>query len=139
MYLLDNAVMIRILIADDDLITRLLLSEYLSTLGNCDTVVDGIESVRAHRLALQRNKPYDLICLDIMMPHMDGMEALNKIRGIEKENGIQQDKQAIIIMVTALVDELNRTTALDAKCDGYITKPIEHNELIKTINDIRKF
>ncbi len=126
----------RILIADDDLIARLLLSEYLADMGTCDAAVDGVEAVRAHRLALQRKRPYDLICLDIMMPKMDGLEALTKIRELEKENDVPQDKQVIIIMVTAVIDELNRKTALDAKCDDYITKPVNRNELIKKLKEL---
>lgn len=123
--------MLRILIADDDLIARLLLSEHLSELGVCDAVVDGTEVVRAYRLAIQRGKPYDLICLDIMMPNMNGLEALSKIREIE--NSWSPEMQVPIIMVSALADELTNKSARISKCNAYLTKPIEHEELFNKL------
>ena len=129
--------MIKILIADDDLICRLLLSENLSRFGTCDSVVDGKEAVRAYMLAVQRERPYDLICLDIMMPNMSGIEALSQIREIEKENGYPEEKQVKVIMITALVDELTKKTARIAKCNHYITKPVDNEELIKKIRELK--
>ena len=64
--------MLKILIAEDDLISRKFLSKFLSQYGECDIVVDGLEAIDAYMLAMREKKPYDLICLDIMMPKLDG-------------------------------------------------------------------
>ena len=59
---------VRILIAEDDLTSRNCLNKYLSQYGECDLTVDGLETVDAFLIALKDETPYELICLDIMMP-----------------------------------------------------------------------
>ena len=70
----------RILIVEDEITCRMLLKEILSLYGDCDIAVDGEQAIYAFRLAWEENKPYDLICMDIMMPNIDGQKALEKIR-----------------------------------------------------------
>lgn len=127
----------RILIADDDLMTRFLLSEHLSKYGVCDTVVDGQEAVRAFRLAIQRNRPYDLICFDIMMPNMDGIETLRMIREIEKEHNFPAKKQVPVIMITALINDIKQKTPYNNKAEGYLTKPINNDELVEKLAEFK--
>ena len=74
----------RILIAEDDFASRKVILKFLSVYGECDVTVDGMEAVDAFMMALEEDKPYDLICLDVMMPVMDGYQALKSIRKIEK-------------------------------------------------------
>lgn len=62
----------KILIAEDDLASRQFLLQVLTGYGDCDVTVDGIEAVEAFTTAHKTKKPYDLICLDIMMPRVDG-------------------------------------------------------------------
>jgi len=75
----------RILIAEDDYASRKFLYKFLSAYGECDITIDGIEAVDAFMLALDEGKPYDLVCLDIMMPKLDGTRALKAIRDVEKQ------------------------------------------------------
>ena len=60
------------LIVEDDFTSRLLLQELLRRFGPCHVAVNGVEAVDAVTAALTANAPYDLICLDIMMPVMGG-------------------------------------------------------------------
>mgnify|MGYP000957131206 CR=1 FL=1 len=62
------------LVVDDDFSNRLLLQRFLSELGEVNIAVDGEEAVEAVRLALATREPYQLICLDILMPQMDGFQ-----------------------------------------------------------------
>ncbi|MGE5604480.1 MAG: response regulator, partial [Bacteroidota bacterium] len=78
----------RILIAEDDLVSRRFLFELCSRYGLCDLTIDGIEAVDAFILAWEENNPYDLVCLDIMMPKMDGIKALKAIRSFERQKGL---------------------------------------------------
>ena len=126
----------RILIADDDLISRIMLSEILSEYGRCDAAVNGEEVVRAYRLSLFKNKPYDLVCLDIMMPEMDGIEALTKIREIERGNNLGDDKRARIVMVTGLADNMNREKCNAEGCDGVIVKPVVADDLLVCLREL---
>ena len=114
----------RILLAEDDFITRKFMNSFLSKYGECDVVVDGLEAVDAFMMALEENEPYDLVCLDIMMPVMDGYQALVGIRNLEKERSIPEEKAAKVIMTTALNEEKNVKMAFDLGCTIYSGKPL---------------
>ena len=115
----------RILLAEDDYVTRKAMDSFLSKYGECDVTVDGMEAVDAFMLALEEEEPYDLVCLDIMMPVMDGYQALMGIRNLEKERNIPPQKQAKVIMTTALNDEKNVKMAFELGCTIYSGKPID--------------
>jgi two-component system chemotaxis response regulator CheY len=123
------------LIVEDNFLNRMLLQEYLKGYGECHIAVNGKEAVDAVRAALESGAPYDLICLDIMMPEMDGQEALKKIRAVEESYMIIHGRNSVIIMTTALKDLKNVTEAYNNMCDGYITKPIRKE---KFLEDLRK-
>jgi two-component system chemotaxis response regulator CheY len=123
----------RALIVEDDLVSRNLLLHYLSKHGDCDVAVDGVEAVEAVRMALDRNAPYDLICLDIMMPKMSGQEALRSIRNLEGKCGLDFGRGAKIVMTTALSDPHTIMDAFKEQCDSYLTKPIEKDKLEKQL------
>ncbi len=118
----------RILLAEDDFVTRKFMTNFLSKYGECDVTVDGMEAVDAFMMALEDEEPYDLVCLDIMMPTMDGYQALMGIRNLEKERNIPKDKAAKVIMTTALNDEANVKMAFDLGCTVYSGKPIDQNK-----------
>ncbi len=115
----------KILLAEDDFVTRKFMSGLLSKYGEVDVTVDGMEAVEAYMLALEDGEPYDLVCLDIMMPVMDGYQALMGIRSLEKDNHVPEEKQAKVIMATALDDEKNVQMAFDLGCTIYSGKPID--------------
>ncbi len=92
----------RTLIVEDDFTSRLVLQTFLSRYGECHIAVNGKEAVAAFRSALEGGEGYDLVCMDIMMPEMDGREAVNRIRALEQARGIPSTSGAKIIMTTAL-------------------------------------
>lgn len=124
------------LIVEDDLTSRLILQEIMKNYGTVHVAVNGQEAVDAVRLALEAGDPYDLICLDILMPEMDGHEALEAIRKMEEENGFVYKSGSKIIMTTALDDLKNVTSAYSGLCDGYLTKPIEKAKLEKELSKL---
>ena len=126
----------RILIVEDDLSSQKLLQKMLSPHGDCDIVVNGKEAVDAFRLAGEEDQPYDLICLDIMMPEMDGQEALKKIREMEKERGIPEWCGVKVIMTTALEDGGNVFGAFESGCESYLVKPISKQRLIREMKKL---
>ncbi len=115
----------RILLAEDDFVTRKFMTGFLSKYGECDVTVDGMEAVDAFMMALEDDEPYDLVCLDIMMPVMDGYQALMGIRNLEKERNIPKEKEVKVIMTTALNEEKNVKMAFDLGCTVYSGKPID--------------
>ena len=125
----------RCLIVDDDLASRRLLEKILEPYADCDFALDGGEAIAAVRLALDDRRPYDLICLDIMMPEMDGQAALRNIRAQEEAREIISSSGAKIVMTTALADRGNVIEAAKNHCDGFLVKPIQKERLI---NELRK-
>ena len=121
----------KILIAEDDFMSRKLMLACLSHLGECDVAVGGREAVEAFTLAFSIRKPYDLVMLDIM----NGQEVLKRIRLLEYEQNPKGDGVKVI-MTTALKDSCNVMDAFENQCDGYLVKPIEFDkvhELLKSL------
>lgn len=126
----------RILLAEDDFATRKFMAGFLSKYGECDVTVDGMEAVDAFIMALEDGEPYDLVCLDIMMPVMDGYQALKNIRDIEREHHVAPDQQAKVIMTTALNEEKNVKKAFELGCTVYCAKPIDVEKLRGTLEKL---
>jgi two-component system chemotaxis response regulator CheY len=125
----------KILIAEDDLVSRRFLHKFLTPYGDCDLVVDGEEAVEAFMLAWDEEQPYDLICLDIMMPKLDGLKTLKVIRDIESQKSAGA-KRAKIIMITALDETDKVKTAFNSGCEAYAAKPIDTEKLVEVINKL---
>lgn len=115
----------RILIAEDDLAGRKVMQKFLSNYGECDIAVDGLEALDCFLMAQNESNPYQLICLDIMMPKLDGLKVLRAIRDIEKQKGINEDLRVKIIMTTALNDKKTVMEAYGSGCEAYAWKPID--------------
>ena len=131
-----GAKIMRILIAEDDLASRKFLSKFLSAYGECDITIDGMEALEAFMLAWDEGKPYELICLDIMMPELDGIKTLKTIRDIEGQKGVEESKRAKIIMTTALNDTESVNFALRAGCEAYAAKPIDTKKLVQVMKKL---
>lgn len=123
----------RFLIVDDDRVCRELLKDYLQRYGTCDVAYDGQEAIDAIRFALEDGNPYDLVCLDIMMPGTDGHDALVSIRRVESEFGIGGLDGVKVVMTTALDDSKHCVTAFREGCEIYITKPVKEDELFSAL------
>jgi two-component system chemotaxis response regulator CheY len=95
-----------------------------------------MEAIDAFMMALEEDEPYDLICLDVMMPIMDGYQALKNIRDIEKEHDIPEDKRVKVIMTTALNEEKNVKKAFELGCTVYCAKPIDMDGLKSTLEKL---
>lgn len=125
-----------ILVVEDDFISRKLLCRYVDPYGEANVAINGIEAVSAVRFALESGAPYELICLDIMMPGMSGEETLQAIRELEKKHGIDPNRRARVIMTTAVEDEATICRAFEASADGYIVKPIEKKKFLATLEEL---
>ncbi len=120
----------RCLIVEDDFVSRRVLQAFLSPFGPCEVAVNGREALDAFRLAHEDGKPYDLICLDIMMPEMDGHAVLRELRGMEESKGIHGSASAKVIMTTALSDFDTIMASFRAQCEAYLVKPVDRASLL---------
>jgi len=126
----------RILIVEDDLISRKFLSKFMNRYGDCDLVVDGLEAIDAYHLATKEGVPYDLICLDVMMPKIDGIQVLKTIRDLEKQNGVNDNEKCKIVMTTVLGEILTVQSAFDFGCNAYASKPLDIAKLTEVLGKI---
>lgn len=115
----------RILIAEDDFASRKMIQKFLSQFGDCDVTVDGAEATEAFSMAMEEEEPYDLVCLDVMMPEMDGFQALKEIRETEIEAEIPKENRVKVIMMTALGEARDSDEVLQLGYTAYAPKPVD--------------
>lgn len=125
------------LIAEDDFTCRTILQGFLQEYGLAHIAVNGREAIQATEVALEQGEPYDLICLDVKMPEMDGQAALKEIRRQEEARGILSSKGAKILMTTALGDLDNILAAFGSLCDAYLIKPVHKDKLRNELRNLR--
>ncbi len=121
------------LVVEDDVSCSVLLQKILSPYGECLVAVDGREGLKLFFGAHEKKEPFELICLDIMMPVMDGQEVLKEIRKWEETKGILGLDGVKVIMTTALGDSKNIIQSFREQCEAYIVKPIDKNKLLNEI------
>ncbi|MBU0480327.1 MAG: response regulator [Proteobacteria bacterium] len=127
---------IKILIVEDDSISRELLSDFLADLGDVEVAAHGKEAISAVEKTLESGRPYDLICLDIMMPEVDGLAVLKTIREMERRKGLHSGNRSKVIMTSALSEKAVVIAAAQADCDAYLVKPLTHTLLFAKIREV---
>ncbi len=126
----------RFLVVEDDFVSRKILQTFLAEIDECDIAKDGKEAIDLFTIALDEQKPYSMICMDIMMPNMSGRDALRGIRYIEDEREIIGSDKVKVIMTTALDDPKNIVGAFRDQCEAYLVKPITKAEVLKTMKEL---
>lgn len=125
------------LIVEDDFTSRVLLNEILQGFGPTHVAVNGQEACDAVRVSLESGQPYNLICLDIMLPEKDGQQVLKEVRAMEEAKGITSTFGAKIVMTTALNNLKNVSTAYSSLCDAYLVKPIRKAQLFDELRKLK--
>lgn len=126
----------KILIAEDDFASRKYLRELLAQYGECDITVNGVEAVEAFALAHDTGKPYDLLCLDIMMPKIDGLKVIQTIRDFEKKHGIDESGKSCIIITSAINETEVTFDFSNAGRVAYLTKPVGMKEIKEAMKEL---
>lgn len=123
----DEVSKLRVLVAEDHLLNQALIKKITQRMG-----LDEVFICDNGKLALEayKNGHYDLILMDCHMPEMNGYEATRAIREIEKTSG----RHIIIIALTADAMPGTRDQCLEAGMDEYITKPIDSDNLYRTLS-----
>jgi two-component system chemotaxis response regulator CheY len=127
----------RILILEDDFTSSAILQRILSEFGEVTVTANGREAVEIYKSSLNKSEKFDLICLDIMVPELDGQEVLKMIRNEEKK--LKKDSlldRAQIVMITALNDIENVMESFTEQCEGYIIKPFNKDKIMKTLSQL---
>lgn len=122
------------LIADDEITNRFMLLNLMSKYFYCDVAVNGREAFEAFERAHQEGKPYDLICLDVIMPEMDGHQVLMLIREMERSLGLKAEQMAKVIVMSAFVESEEVNDVFEnTEYNAYMGKPITKQDYLKQI------
>ena len=124
------------LIVEDDFTARRLMQIYLASFGECAVAINGVEAVNAIEERIANNDPYDLLCMDIKMPEMDGLQALKLIRQIEIKHGICEADSVKVIVMTGTERPEDRKFATEYGCAAYLTKPIRKAHLVTEVEKL---
>ncbi|WP_028571217.1 response regulator [Desulfonatronum lacustre] len=128
----------KVLIVDDDLANRVVMQTFMrEKASHINMAANGEEAVQAFAMALDDQDPYTLILMDIMMPVMDGHEALKAIRKVEKDRGVPPGSEVKVIMVSCLEDQKNVCQAFfHGMATCYLTKPLSKEGLDTALGSI---
>jgi two-component system chemotaxis response regulator CheY len=124
---------LKYLVVEDDPTSRLLLQKLLEPLGESHVAEDGEAALASVKMALKGREPYQLICLDIMMPRMDGHGFLKGLRQLEEESGVPPGKATKVVMTTCLKDNRHIMDSFREQCDAYVVKPVAGSKLMEQL------
>ena len=119
-----------ILLVEDNILNQRITTFSLKKFNHeVDIANNGLEAVNKYR-----DKNYDVILMDIMMPVMDGLEATTQIRKLEKEESMQ--RHTPVIAITANTLDNDREKCLATGMDEYMAKPFDMNRLNEIFKEL---
>lgn len=119
----------RVLLVDDSMFVRKQLNQILTSEG-FDVVGQGEDGVQGLELYKELHPNVDLVTMDITMPNMDGLTCLKKI--------LDFDKDAKVIMISALGKEDLVKNSLITGAKNYIVKPLDRKKVLERISSVLK-
>ena len=126
----------RILIVDDDYISRTQLKALLSGYGDCDAVPEGRLALEMIECSYNENVPYDLITMDIDMPGMIGQEVVREIRNLEANQKVDFSEEVKILMITVKDDPKSIMTSFKEGCEWVLKKPVTPDQIKETLTNL---
>lgn len=125
----------KILLVDDDFFSRKLNEEILQFYGKVDISEDGKDGAEMYLDKLEQGDPYDLICVDIMMPIVSGFDLMEFIRVTEAAKGISENNRATIITISGLNNDYQIDISYQKGSDMYFGKPLNPFKLEKFLKE----
>ncbi len=123
------------MVVDDVALNCRMLKALLEPYGDCHMANDARTTVQLFQKAWKTSAPYNLICLDIQMPDIDGLKLLQVLRQMEEKMVIEEDRRARIMMVTGSDVQETHRKARALGCDAVIVKPIHRDDLMKLVKE----
>lgn len=120
----------KILIVDDEKISRKVLLKQFEGIGDCTAVDDGRAGLELITRAIQEKVPFDLVTMDVSMPKISGQQLLKMVRQKEKALDIPKADRTKIIMVTSRMNLSTIKDCIRLGCDGYLSKPVQKYQLM---------
>lgn len=126
----------RILVIDDDYVSRTKIKAILSAYGDCDAAPDGFIAQDLFMKAHEEAVPYHLITVDINMPGRDGQDVVKNLRNAEKAEGISPADIAKIVMITVSSDLHDVSKSYYEGCHGYCVKPVTPQKMAEVLRNL---
>jgi HD-like signal output (HDOD) protein/CheY-like chemotaxis protein len=126
----------KILVVDDEIVSRTKLTLIMEHFGDCDVVDNGQDALALFRAAHHQEDPFELIMLDINMPVMDGIAVLSEIRDVEKNLKLKKNEAAKILMATSCRDKDQIIACVQSGCNDYIGKPFDIDIIRKKLDKL---
>ena len=126
----------KILVVDDDKSTHKLFQLFLGPHGECDLATGEREAVDLFLRSLRDGHPYDLICLAMGMPTMNGLDLLMAIRKYEKGHGVDEHDHVKITMTSAVNFPDRIQEAFWVECDAYLAKPFKRQMILDLMEQL---
>jgi len=127
----------RILVVDDDYVSRTKLKKLLNEFGDCDVAPDGEIALKMFEKSHEESVPYALISLDIAMPGMQGQDVLKKIREYESRQKVEEEDWVKVLMVTVKNEIKSVSTSYYEGCEGYLVKPVNREKLEDALKEMK--
>lgn len=127
----------RALIIDDDKANQFILQQFLAPFATTAVAGDGEQGLDLFTKAIEQQLPFDLVCLDIMMPGIDGVEVLRQIRAKEADLGLIGLDGVKVIMITAVAETATVVGAFRDGCEAYLIKPLNRDELVRNLKTLK--
>lgn len=124
---------LRIMVVDDELISRKKLIELLKPYGTPVEFPEANPAIAYYMEEINQGRPVHLVTLDVSMPEVDGFELLRELRRFEATKNIERGKGAKIVMVTSTKEREKVLGAIEQGCDDYITKPFDEGRVFKSL------
>ncbi len=124
---------IKVLIVEDVSFIGLIIQRILAPWAKCDFAVNGVMAIDSYTRAIGGGNPYDLICLDLLLPEMDGFEVMENIRKFENDIGIDEENRVKILVISTFNDAKTVSKARRMGCDRYISKPFNRHKILEEI------
>jgi two-component system, chemotaxis family, chemotaxis protein CheY len=128
---------VRALIVDDDFYSRVMLHDMLRPVAECHIAVNGEEAVGAFKKAQEDGRRYDLVCMDLVMPEMDGQQALQEMRELQGGLDLSNDERTRFIVVSMVEDSKETNDAFFlGGADSFLVKPIDEARLMAELKNL---
>lgn len=126
----------RFLVIDDDRLTRAMLSDMLTPLGECDEAADADTGLRMILGADNQHRRYDVAFVDLIMPGLGGKDLLRALRSAEDEMGLGGSDGTKVVMITSSRDTRSCVQAFLLGCESYLTKPFTSDQVEQKLREI---
>lgn len=124
---------LKVLVVDDDPVQVTLISE-LVEIFDVENVHNGDDALRLFKEAHDHKEPYDLMFMDLMMPGFNGYMLLEAIRAYELEH---HSSRLRVVVISGKNIEEGLTDRLNEQCDEYLSKPVNSDMILRSLENLR--